>query len=153
MWQDFRKFVMRGSVVDLAVGVIIGAAFGAIVSSFVQDLLMPPIGLAIGDVNFTDLFVVLRDGATAAGPYATLAEAKDAGAVTFNYGNFLTLVINFLIIAVAVFLVIRMVERLHRKDEAPAATPTTKDCPYCVSPVALAATRCPHCTSQLGTPA
>jgi large conductance mechanosensitive channel len=147
MLDDFRKFVMRGNVVDLAVGVIIGAAFGAIVTSLVSDLVMPPIGLAVGDVDFSDLFVVLRQG-TPPPPYPTLEAAKAAGAVTLNYGAFITVIINFLIVAAAIFLVIRAVERLHRK-EAAAPPPSMKECPFCFSQVPLRATRCPACTSQL----
>lgn len=147
MLDDFRKFVMRGNVVDLAVGVIIGAAFGAIVTSLVNDLVMPPIGLAVGDVDFSDLFVVLREG-TPPPPYPTLAAAKAAGAVTLNYGAFITVIINFLIVAAAIFLMIRAVERLHRKQEA-APPPSIKECPFCLTQIPVRATRCPACTSQL----
>jgi large conductance mechanosensitive channel len=149
MLDDFRKFVMRGNVVDLAVGVIIGVAFGAIVTSLVNDLVMPPIGLAVGDVDFSDLFAVLREGMPPP-PYPTLEAAKAAGAVTLNYGAFITVIINFLIVAAAIFLVIRAVERLHRK-EAAVPPPSTKECPFCFSQVPIRATRCPACTSQLSS--
>jgi large conductance mechanosensitive channel len=149
MWEDFKKFVMRGNVLDLAVGVIVGAAFGAIVKSLVDDVIMPPIGLLLGRVDFTNLFAVLRQGETA-GPYATLADAQAAGAVTINYGLFINTVIAFLITALAVFLVVRAVSQLARKEEAPPpAEPTTKECPYCFTTIPLQAVRCPHCTSQL----
>ena len=143
MWNDFKAFVMRGNVVDLAVAVIIGGAFGAIVTSFVNDILMPPLGLLLGRVNFADLFVSLRGDA-----YPTLAAAKAAGAPTLNYGIFINAVINFLIVAFAVFLLVRQVSRLTTKP-APAAAPTTKECPYCVSTIPLRARRCPQCTSEL----
>jgi large conductance mechanosensitive channel len=143
MWNDFKAFVMRGNVVDLAVAVIIGGAFGAIVTSFVNDILMPPLGLLLGRVNFADLFVSLRGDS-----YPTLAAAKAAGAPTLNYGIFINAVINFLIVAFAVFLLVRQVSRLTTKP-APAAAPTTKECPYCVSTIPLRARRCPQCTSEL----
>ena len=141
---------MRGNVLDMAIGIIIGAAFGTIVGSFVADVLMPPIGLMLGNVDFSNLFVVLKDGAAAAAPYASLAEAKEAGAVTLNYGTFINTIISFLIIAIAVFFVVRSVNKMKAKEEAPAA-PTTKDCPFCFSKVAINATRCPFCTSALST--
>jgi large conductance mechanosensitive channel len=146
MFREFRDFAMRGSVVDMAVGIIIGAAFGAIVKSLVDDVLMPPIGLLLGQVDFSNLFVVLREGATA-GPYASLAAAKAAGAVTVNYGLFINSVISFVIVAFAVFALIRSLNRL-KKAEAPAPV-ATKDCPYCCTAIPVAATRCPHCTSAL----
>ncbi len=150
MIKEFREFIMRGNVLDLAVGIIIGAAFTAIVGSLVADIITPFIGLVTGGVNFTDLFVVLKDGATA-GPYATLEAAQAAGAVTVNIGLFLNAVINFLIVAFVLFLIIRSVNRLKSGLEkpAPAAAPTTKECPYCYSTVAIKATRCPNCTSEL----
>jgi large conductance mechanosensitive channel len=138
---------MRGNVVDLAVGIIIGGAFGTIVKSLVDDVIMPPIGLALGDVDFADLFLMLKEGAKAAPPYATLAEAQAAGAVTINYGLFVNSVITFLIVAFAIFLLIRGINRLKPQEE-PAA-PTTKDCPYCRMPIPVAASRCPECTSEL----
>jgi large conductance mechanosensitive channel len=150
MLKEFKEFAMRGNVVDMAVGIVIGAAFGAIVGSFVADVIMPPIGLLLGKVDFSNLFVVLKEG-TAAAPYASLAAAKEAGAVTLNLGVFINTLINFLIIALAVFLVIRGINRMKRKAEAPAAAPTTKECPYCFSAVSIKATRCPFCTSNLKT--
>jgi large conductance mechanosensitive channel len=148
MLKEFREFITRGNAVDMAVGLIIGAAFGAIVSSLVTDVLMPPVGLALGKVDFANLFVILKSGAVP-GPYATIAAAKQAGAVTLNYGVFINTIISFLIIALAVFLVIRQFNKMKRKAEAPAAAPTTKECPYCYSAVAIKATRCPFCTSSL----
>src|SRR5688572_9583315 len=146
MLSDFRTVVMRGNVVDLAVGVIIGAAFGAITKSLVDDVIMPPIGLALGGIDFANMFVVLKEGAAAAGPYATLAEAKAAGAVTLNYGLFITSIVTFLIIAFAVYLLVKAVNRLHRPATAAA---TTKDCPECGMAIPLVARKCPHCTSVL----
>ena len=146
MFKEFKEFAMRGNVVDMAVGIIIG---GAIVKSLVADVLMPPIGLLLGGVDFSDLFITLKQGATA-GPYATLAAAKSAGAVTVSYGLFINAVISFLIVAFAVFLLIKGINQLQRKKEEPPAEPTTKDCPFCLSTIAIKATRCPHCTSELG---
>jgi large conductance mechanosensitive channel len=143
MMKEFKEFAIRGNVVDLAVGVIIGAAFGKIVSSLVEDVIMPPIGLLLGHVNFAELFINLGRI-----PYATLADAKKVGAATLNYGIFLNTVINFLIVAFAVFLVVHQVNRWTSKPEAPAA-PTTKDCPQCALAIPLAAKRCGHCTTQL----
>jgi large conductance mechanosensitive channel len=143
MWNDFKAFVMRGNVLDLAVAVIIGGAFGAIVTSFVNDILMPPLGLLLGRVNFTDLFISLRGDS-----YPNLAAAKAAGAPTLNYGVFVNAVINFLIIAFAVFLLVRQVTHWTTRP-TPAAAPTTKECPYCVSTIPLRARRCPECTSEL----
>ncbi len=143
MLKEFKEFAMRGSVVDLAVGVIIGAAFGKIVSSLVEDVIMPPIGKLLGHVDFSGLFINLSSKT-----YETLKAAKDAGAPTLNYGIFLNSVINFLIVAFAVFLVVHQVNRWTKKPEAPAA-PTTKDCPQCAMAIPLAAKRCGHCTTQL----
>lgn len=148
MFKEFKEFVMRGNVLDLAVGIIIGAAFGAIVKSLVDDVLMPPLGLALGNVDFTNLFLVLKEGAKAAGPYTTLGEAKTAGAVTLNIGLFLNSVVAFLIVAFTIFLVVRAANRLQPK---PAPSTTTKDCPYCKMPIPVGATRCPQCTSELRT--
>lgn len=148
MLKEFKEFAMRGSVLDMAVGIIIGAAFGAIVSSMVADILMPPVGLLLGNVDFSDLFVVLKAGEKA-GPYLSLQAAKEAGAVTLNYGQFINHIVSFLIIAFALFLVIRGMNRLKRKAEAPPAVPTTKDCPFCATAIPIRAVRCPHCTSDL----
>jgi large conductance mechanosensitive channel len=146
MFKEFKEFAMRGNVVDMAVGIIIGAAFGTIVKSLVADIIMPPIGLILGNIDFANLFVILKQG-TVAGPYATLPEAQAAGAVTINYGVFINAVISFVIVAFAVFLLIRNINRLKRK-EVPAE-PTAKDCPYCFTSIPIKATRCPHCTSRL----
>ncbi len=146
MFKEFKEFAMRGSVMDMAVGIIIGAAFGAIISSLVADVLMPPIGLLLGKVDFSNLYVLLSAG-QAPGPYASLAAAQQAGAVTLNYGAFINKIISFLIIAFSIFLLVRGMNRMKKKAEAPA--PTTKDCPFCATAVPLAAVRCPHCTSEL----
>ena len=146
MWQEFKAFVMRGNVIDLAVGVIIGAAFGTVVKSLVDDVIMPPIGLAAGNVDFSDLFVLLKAGEAAAPPYASLAAAREAGAVTLNYGSFINNVVAFLIVSLAVFLLVKAVNRLYK---SPPTTLTTRPCPFCVTEIPLAATRCPHCTSQI----
>jgi large conductance mechanosensitive channel len=147
MLKEFKAFIMRGNVLDLAVGIIIGAAFGTIIKSLVDDVIMPPIGLALGNVDFSNLFVLLKEGAKAAPPYASLADAKAAGAVTINYGQFINNLVTFIIVAFAVFLVVRAANRL-RPPEASAA-PNTRDCPYCRMPIPVAATRCPQCTSDL----
>lgn len=147
MFKEFKEFALRGNVVDMAVGIIIGAAFGTIVGSLVEDLLLPPIGLLIGNVDFSNLYLVLKEGATAA-PYINLAAAKEAGAVTWNYGIFINAVINFLIVALAIFFLIRGLNRLKRQEKAPAEV-TTKSCPHCLSSIPLKAKRCAHCTSQL----
>ena len=145
MLKDFKEFVMRGNVLDLAVAVIIGAAFGKIVSSLVNDVLMPPIGLALGNVDFSSLFINLSSV-----PYKSLAEAKAAGAATINYGVFLNTIIDFVIVAFVIFLLIKLVSRMKRLQAAPApAAPTMKDCPYCLSSIPVKATRCAHCTSEL----
>ena len=149
MFQEFRKFAMRGNVVDMAVGIILGGAFSLIVKSLVADVIMPPIGLLLGGVDFSNLFLVLKEGATP-GPYAALADAQAAGAVSVNYGVFLNTIISFLIVAFAVFLLIRSINKLtEKKEAAPAAAPTTKECPFCFSTIAIKATRCSHCTSEL----
>lgn len=147
MWNDFKAFIMRGNVMDLAVAVVIGAAFGAIVKSFTDDVIMPPIGLALGHIDFSNLFVVLKEGTKAPPPYPTVAAAHDAGAVTLNYGLFINSIVTFLIIALCVFMIVRMVSKMYAKP-APAA-PNTKPCPRCTLPVPLAATRCPNCTSDI----
>ena len=143
MLKEFKEFAMRGNVLDMAVGIIVGAAFGQIVNSFVQDLLMPPIGRLLGHVDFSNLFVTLSSA-----HYDTHAAAKAAGAATLNYGVFLNTVINFLIVAFAVFLLVRQVNRLAAKP-VPAPAPATRDCPYCLSSVPMKATKCAHCTSEL----
>ena len=149
MFKEFKAFIMRGNVLDLAVGVIIGAAFGAIVKSFVDDILMPPIGLLLGNVDFANIFAVLKAG-DPAGPYAALAAAKEAGAVTMNFGVFINTLISFLITAFAIFLVVKGANALQRKEEAaPPPAPTTKSCPFCHTDIPIPATRCPNCTSQL----
>ena len=148
MLKEFKEFAMRGNVVDMAVGIIIGGAFGTIVKSLVSDVLMPPIGLLLGGVDFSNLFITLKDGTTA-GPYVTLAMAQDAGAVTLSYGLFMNSVISFLIVAFAVFLLIKGLNNLKREEAAPEEEPTTKECAYCMSTIAIKATRCPHCTSEL----
>jgi len=151
--KDFKAFIMRGNVVDLAVGIIIGVAFGAIVTSLVKDVIMPPVGLALGNVDFTNMFAVLKEGA-AAGPYATLAAAQEAGAVSINYGVFINTIISFIILAIVVFFfVVRPVARLRDRQKAPEAPPppSTKECPYCYTSIPIKATRCPNCTSELKT--
>lgn len=142
MLKEFRDFIMRGNVIDLAVAVIIGAAFGRIITSLVNDIIMPPLGLLLGKVNFTDLFVSLNGT-----KYATLADAQAAGAATINYGVFINTIIDFILVALVIFLVIRSANRL--KKAPAAAAPTTKDCPYCYTEIPIAATRCPHCTSEI----
>jgi large conductance mechanosensitive channel len=148
MFKEFKEFAVRGNVVDMAVGIIIGAAFGTIVKSLVSDVIMPPIGLLLGNVDFSNLFVVLKEGATAA-PYATLAVAEEAGAVIIKYGVFLNTIISFLIVAFAVFMVIRNINKLKKQQEAPPAEPTTKECPFCYSTISIKATRCANCTAEL----
>jgi len=140
---------MRGNVVDMAVGIIIGASFGGIISSLVADVIMPPIGLVLGNVDFSNLFVTLKAGAKAAGPYASLADAKAAGAVTVNLGLFINTIISFLIVAFSMFLVIRGMNRMKKETPAAAAAPTTKECPFCCTAIPVKAKRCPNCTSQL----
>ena len=140
--NEFKDFAMRGNVLDLAIAVIIGAAFSPIVSSLVNDILMPPIGMLLGGADFSDLFITLSDGS-----YDSLAEAQAAGAATINYGLFLNHVINFIIVAFVIFLIVKQVNRLKAEEEE--TEPTTKECPFCKSEIAIAATRCPSCTSQL----
>lgn len=147
MLKDFKAFVMRGNVLDLAVGFIMGAAFGTIVTSLVNDVIMPPIGLALGKVDFSNLYVLLAPGGKAAPPYGSLADAKAAGAVTLNYGLFVNSMVSFVIVAFVVFLLVRAVAKLQKPD--PAAPPTTKTCPACAMAIPIQATRCPHCTSGL----
>src|SRR6478672_5465834 len=146
MFKEFRSFITRGNVVDLATAVVIGAAFGVIVKSLVDDIIMPPIGLLLGNVDFANLFLLLKDGTKAAPPYASLADAKAAGAVTLNYGTFINDIITFLIIALAIFMVVRVAKK-YQKTEAVA--PSTKTCNFCATTIPLAASRCPNCTSEL----
>ena len=148
MWKEFKEFAMRGNVVDMAVGIIIGAAFGTIVKSLVSDVIMPPLGLLLGNVDFSSFFVLLKEG-NPIGPYATLAAAQKAGAVVVAYGAFLNTIISFLIVAFAVFMLIRGMNRMMRKKEAPPAEPTTKECPFCLSNVPVKAHKCAFCTSDL----
>lgn len=148
MFKEFKEFAMKGNVLDMAVGIIIGAAFGTIVNSLVQDVIMPPIGLLLGNVDFSNIFVVLKEGKVA-GPYASIAAAKSAGAVTMNFGVFVNTIISFVLVAFAVFLLVRTINRLRRQEEAPSPVPTTKECTYCFSAIPIKATRCPQCTSEL----
>ena len=143
MAKEFREFAARGNVIDLAVGVIIGAAFGKIITSLVNDIVMPPIGMAIGRIDFKNLFVSLNGQ-----PYPSLADAQKAGAATINYGIFLNTILEFLIVAFVIFLMVRLINRL-KTPEPTAATPEARDCPFCVSRIPIKATRCPHCTSDL----
>lgn len=151
MLKEFKEFIMRGNVVDMAVGIIIGVAFGTIITSLVKDIIMPPISLLTGSVDFNNLFWVMKKGdTTPAGTYdyTTLDQAHELGATTLNYGAFINTIIIFIIVAFAVFLLIRQINKMRQRPEA---APTTKDCPYCVSKIPLKATRCPNCTSELKT--
>jgi len=150
MLKEFKEFAVKGNVVDMAVGIIIGAAFCTVVKSLVADILMPPIGMLLGNVDFSNLFIVLKSGAAAAGPYASLAAAQEAGAVTINYGMFINTIISFLIVGFAVFFLVKGINRLKcKEEEAPPAEPDTKECPFCFTMIPIKATRCPHCTSEL----
>ncbi len=144
MLDEFKKFAMRGNVVDMAVGIVIGAAFGKIVSSLVKDVIMPPIGLLMGNVDFSSLFINLSDT-----EYESLKAAQEAGAATINYGLFINTVLDFIIIAFAIFMVIKALNKAKKKEEAPPAAATTKSCPECLSQVPIAAKRCAHCTSAI----
>ena len=145
MWKEFKEFAVKGSVIDMAVGIIIGAAFGTIVKSLVADIIMPPIGLLLGNVDFSELFILLKGGAKALPPYNTLADAQAAGAVTMNYGIFINNLISFLIVAFSIFIAIKGINSFKRKEqEIPPAAPTTKDCPYCLSKIPLTASRSHH---------
>ena len=146
IWKEFKEFAIKGNAVDLAVGVIIGAAFSGVINSVVKDIIMPPIGLLTGGLDFSNQFVVLRAAKNAATDFNTPADAAKAGAITWNYGNFITLVINFLIVAGAVFLLVCAINKLRG---APEAEPTTKECPACAMKIPIKASRCPHCTTQL----
>ncbi len=146
MLKEFKNFIMRGNVVDLAIGIIIGVAFSAIVNSFVNDIIMPPIGLGLGKVDFSNLFAVLKQGSTP-GPYLSLAAAKAAGAVTLNYGFFINTIISFLIIALVLFFIVKAMNKFKKKEAV-----STKPCPFCCSSISIKATRCPNCTSELNQP-
>ncbi|AUH52125.1 large conductance mechanosensitive channel protein MscL [Chromobacterium sp. ATCC 53434] len=149
--KEFREFAVKGNVIDLAVGVVIGGAFGSIVKSLVDDVIMPPVGLLIGNVDFSNLFFVLKEGAKQAGPYVSVAAAKQAGAVTLNLGLFINSLVSFTIVAFAIFMLVKAINRLKREQPAAeaAAAPATQECRYCLSTIAEKATRCPCCTSQL----
>jgi large conductance mechanosensitive channel len=147
--KEFREFAVKGNVVDMAVGIIIGAAFGTIVRSLVDDVIMPPIGMALGGVDFQNLFLVLREGVEAAGPYATLEAAQAAGAVTVNYGVFINTLISFTIVALAVFMLVRVINRLKREEQVAPVAPTDQPCPFCATSIPIQAVRCPNCTSVL----
>lgn len=148
--KEFKEFIARGNVLDMTVGIVVGTAFGAIAKSLASDLIMPPVGLVLGKVDFGNLFLVIQEGATP-GPYATLADAQAAGAVTLNYGVFINTIVSFLIVAAAVFVIVRFVNRLYRKQAEESAAPvaTTRACPFCRLDISLEAVRCPHCTSHL----
>jgi large conductance mechanosensitive channel len=146
MWKEFKEFAVKGNAIDLAVGVIIGAAFGGIVNSLVKDILMPPIGLLTGGLDFSNKFLILKD-APAGGVFNTAADAAKAGAITWNYGNFITLIANFLIVAFCIFLVVKAMNKM--KKPSPTAPPVVKDCPACTMSIPIKATRCPHCTTEL----
>ncbi len=149
MLKEFKEFAVKGNVVDMAVGIIIGGAFGTIVNTMVSQVLMPPLGLLVGGVDFSNLYIVLKEGAKVAAPYAALADAKAAGAVTINYGIFLNSVISFLIMAFAVFLLVKAINTFRRDEKPLPPSPSTKECPYCLSNVPIKATRCPACTSEI----
>ena len=148
MFKEFKEFAMKGNVVDMAVGIIIGAAFGSIIKSLVADVIMPPIGLLLGNVDFSNLFLVIKQ-ASVEGTFATVAEAQKAGAVTINYGMFINTVISFLIVSFAIFIVIKNLNALKRKEETLPEEPKTKECPHCFSEIQIKATRCGFCTSEL----
>jgi large conductance mechanosensitive channel len=149
LFNEFKEFISRGNVIDLAIGVIIGGAFSTIVKSMVDNLLMPPLGLLFGDTNFADLFVVLKRGSEAIPDGATLEMAKEVGAVTFNYGQFITDLLSFLLLALGVFIIVKAINALQREKEEPEAQPTEKDCPFCKKAIPVEANRCPFCTSNL----
>lgn len=149
MMKEFKEFAVKGNVVDMAVGIIIGAAFGTIIKSLVADVIMPPIGLLLGNVDFSNLFIVLKEGAEIAAPYASLADANAAGAVTINYGQFINTVISFVIVAFSVFILIKNMNKLKKQEVEVPAEPTTKECPKCYSTISIKATRCPNCTSDI----
>ena len=144
MLKEFKKFAMRGNVVDMAIGVIIGGAFGKIITSLINDVIMPPIGMLLGQVNFADLFLDLSGKG-----YPSLVAAQEAGAATINYGLFLNTILDFIVVALVIFLLVRQINRMQKQEETPPAAPTTKKCPYCFTEIPIEATRCPHCTSEL----
>src|SRR5215210_791470 len=146
MWKEFKEFAVKGNAIDLAVGVIIGAAFGSIVTSLVKDILMPPLGLVTGGLDFSNKFLVLKDAPSGA-TFATPADAVKAGAITWNYGSFLSVLLNFLIVAFCIFLIVRALNRMKRPEAEKA--PLSKDCPFCFMTIPIKATRCPHCTSEM----
>lgn len=146
MWKEFKEFAIKGNAVDLAVGVIIGAAFGSIITSLVKDILMPPIGFLTGGLDFSNKFLILKD-APGGAVFSTPADAVKAGAITWNYGNFITLIISFLIVAFCIFLVVKAVNKM--KKPSSTAAPVSKDCPFCSMTIPIKATRCPHCTSEM----
>jgi large conductance mechanosensitive channel len=148
MFKEFKEFAIKGNMVDMAVGIIIGAAFGTIISSLVADIIMPPIGLLLGNVDFANLFIVLKEG-TVPGPYSSPVIAKTAGAVTLNYGVFINTIVSFLIVAFAIFILVKNVNKMKKQQEAPPAEPTTKECPFCFSVIPIKAVRCGYCTSEL----
>ncbi len=148
MFKEFKEFAVKGNVVDMAVGIIVGAAFGTIVTSLVNDIIMPPIGVLLGNMDFTNLFLVVREGKIPA-PYASLTDAKAAGAATINFGLFINTIISFLIVSFSVFLLVKNINRLKRQAEEPPVLPVTKECPFCLSVIPIKAVRCPHCTSEI----
>ena len=148
MIKEFKEFAVKGNVVDMAVGIVIGAAFGTIIKSLVADVIMPPIGLLLGGVDFSNMFVILKDGAAVGATYATIAEAQAAGAVTLNYGQFINTIISFLIVAFAIFILIKNMNKMKKEEVVAPAEPTTKECTKCFSTISLKATRCPNCTSE-----
>ena len=145
MLDEFKKFAMRGNVLDMAVGIVIGGAFALIVGSLVNDVIMPPIGMLLGGVDFANLFTVIKEGSTPA-PYVSVAAAKEAGAVTLNYGAFINTIVSFIIVAFAIFVVVKGMNKMQEEEETPAE-PTTKECPHCISTISIKATKCPNCTS------
>jgi large conductance mechanosensitive channel len=148
MFKEFKEFAVKGNVIDMAVGIIIGAAFGTVVNSLVNDIIMPPVGVLLGNMDFTNIFLVLKEGKVPE-PYASLSAAKAAGAATINFGLFINTIISFLIVSFSVFLLVKNINRLRRQSEAPPPAPATKECPYCLSVVPIKAVRCGHCTSDL----
>jgi large conductance mechanosensitive channel len=149
MLKEFKAFAMRGNVLDMAVGIIIGAAFGTIVSSLVNDIIMPPIGILLGNIDFKNLFVVIKEGTVAVGPYLTIDDAQKAGAVTLNYGRFVNTIITFLIVSFSIFIMIKGMNAAKKKEVEVPKAPTVKDCPHCATSIPIKAVKCPNCTSDL----